>query len=125
MKCVTFLIFTAVVHLIAGMWLVISPDTYLKIYGVIIYEGGMQFGALFGASLLALGAIYGLAGRYESHIIPAEVLWGGAFHNLILLFLAVSFTFTGQWNAWGWAPVAWHAVMALAFGVYAQTRKPE
>ena len=119
MKQSVFLFLVSVAHGIFGILLMVSPETFLGFYGSELMVGGAQLGILLGATLAGLAMIYWLSRQWGCSPVLSAVLWGGAAHNLLMMFFSLSFTFTKQWNGYGWIPVFVHAALTAGFALYA------
>jgi hypothetical protein len=120
-----FLFLVSLVYGVLGILLMVSPETFVNFYGVEIMMDGTQLGILLGATFAGLAMIYWLSRAWQESPAVSAVLWGGAAHNLLMMFFSLSFTFTEQWNPLGWIAVAAHAGLTAGFALYAQASDVE
>lgn len=123
MKLKTLLVFNAIVALVYGISLVLIPTTVLGLYGVTPSPATNLAGQFFGATLIGVGLICGLARNVTDPGAQRAIILAQLISTIIGTIVAVMGTISGVMNAVGWSGVVVYLVLVLGYA-YFQFAKP-
>ncbi len=119
MKLSILFVINAIVTLIFGIALIVVPAATMSLYGI-TSEPGLNFTAqLFGATLITIGVLTGVAARNTTasdalQAIVVALLVGNAISFIVALIGQLA----GVMNAVGWIIVAIHLLLTLGYAYF-------
>lgn len=122
MKLNALMTVNAVVAGVFGIAFVIVPGRLISMYGATADAPLLYTGQLFGAALLALAILTGLARNATESEARRAIVLGIAFGNTVGFVVALIGQVRGVVNALGWLTVAIYLLLALGFAYFAFRR---
>jgi len=116
MKVRGWFIYAAVVLAIFGLLFVFIPGIALTQFGMSVSEDGLYMVRLFGAALIGLALIVGLASDDPHSRARTAIIWGECIESAIAFIVIIIGIFNGIGNALVWIPAILHLSIALSFG---------
>jgi hypothetical protein len=108
----------AVIAIIYGLAFVISPAWVSSLHGMASSPQSELLGRGFGAALLGLGVMAGLARNAPGSVALSAILRGSFVFNVIQAVVLLIAVTGGVISAMGWVPVVINVLLAIGFAYY-------
>ena len=119
MKRSTFLVITAVLAMLVGISMLLSPDKMFTMMAMTADASTVLAGRMLGAFLFSLGLINWTARNVEDSLALRAILYGNLSVHLLGLVLDVIGITSGVTNSQAWGSVAVHLILGAGFAYYA------
>ena len=115
MRLNTLLLVAGLIALAFGVGFLIFPMELLAQYGLRTDDVGILMSRFFGAALVELGLVLGLARRASDLPTQRGIAIAGFLGSLVVMAVAFRAQFAGQLNSLGWSTVAINGLLALGY----------
>ena len=123
MKLRNLLVINAIVALVYGIILVLTPATMLSLHSVTQGPGEKLMGQYFGSALIAIGLLTWFARDVADSEAQRAIILALLISDVIGVIVSVLGTVSGVMSAVGWSAVGIYLLLALGFA-YFQFMKP-
>ena len=123
MKLRNLLVINAIVALVYGIILVLTPATMLSLHSVTQGPGEKLMGQYFGSALIAIGLLTWFARDVADSEAQRAIILALLISDVIGVIVSVLGTVSGVMSAVGWSAVGIYLLLALGYA-YFQFVKP-
>ena len=122
MKLKTVFLFSAVMALLFGVGLILTPSNVAEMYGLDVTPATTHTAQLLGAAFLSIGLISYTARNMD--VQSAKPITMSLFYgNTIGLIVEIKDKLGGVTNEMGWLSVAIYLILVIGFGYFAFIKK--
>jgi hypothetical protein len=119
MKRSTFLALTAVLAMLIGISLLLSPDKMFTMMAMTVDAATILTGRLVGAFLFSLGLINWTARNVEDSVAVRAILYGNLSAHVLGLVVDIIGVTSGVVNGQAWGSAVMHVILGIGFAYYA------
>ena len=125
MKRSTFLALTAVLAMLIGISLLLSPDKMFTMMAMTVDASTVLTGRMVGAFLFSLGLINWTARNVEDSVAVRAILYGNLSAHVFGLVLDILGVTSGVTNEQAWGSAVIHVVLGSGFAYFAFAKPQE
>lgn len=118
MKFKTLMIIKAVVCVSLGIPILIVPEFFYGIFGVILTAGGIFAAREYGASLIGNLLLTWIGRNAQESDARRGIIWALCIYDAIGFLVSLLFVLSGEANLLMWMPVGIYLFFAIAYGYF-------